>query len=496
MTPEVLATLTALGFALAVFSAIGARVLQRFPRHELEEHCRHVGRPAVFDRIMSGYEQFTLAAESLQVVSTVLTILAGSWWLWGDFRPSDAGAWSRFLGAGIVGVFALLVSTSWVPWAVVRLWAVPFLFHTHRIWWIASLVAWPLTVGLEFVVGVFSRFTESPHEPVDEEEALEDEIMSIVAAGEREGLLEPAAREMIEGVIELDDVTVGEIMTPRSRVDAISVDESWGKVIDYLATTQRSRYPVYAGSLDHIVGLLMVRDLLPHLRDGAPPADLRSILRQPIVVPDSRLADEMLREFLQTRQHLAVVLDEYESVAGIITIEDVLEEIVGEIRDESEPTLPPEVTMVAPNVAEVPGGLHLADLADLLALRLPDSDEYDTVGGLLMATARDVPQVDFRLEHAGALFRVLERSPRQVVRVRVEKRRDSDDDSEDEAGAAAATGEVAATAPASDDSARQAFPAGHGDAAHGEGSAFGDGSGFGDDGESSGGSVSSVARRT
>ncbi|MCA9105710.1 MAG: CBS domain-containing protein [Planctomycetales bacterium] len=422
MDPRLLALITGLATPLAIFAATGARVLHSFHRHELKEYCRTRSRDQVFDRIMAGHERFGLAAESLQLIASVLALLAGSWLLWGDLSPSEPGAWGRFLGAGVVGAFMLLVCTSWIPWGVVRNWGVPFLFHTYRLWWVASIVAWPLVVGLEFVGGLLQRLSDQPDEPVDEEEALEDEIMSIVEAGEHEGLLEPAARNMIEGIIELDDVTIGEIMTPRSQVDAISIDTQWDEVINFIAETQRSRYPVYSDSLNHVIGVLTVRDLMPHLRDNGPRPALREILRPVNIVPDSKLADEMMQDFLKARQHLAVVVDEYDSVAGIVTIEDVLEEIVGEIRDEAEPSRPPEVHLLTPQLAEVPGHLRLDELEESMPVSFPESDEYDTVGGLLMAMARSVPEVGERFEHAGVRFEVLERASRQVLKVRVDCR--------------------------------------------------------------------------
>lgn len=430
MDIRLLALITGLSTGLTLFAAIGARVLQTFSVHELKEYCRTRNRNDVFERIMNGAERFELAAECFQLIASVLALLAGSWLLWGDLSPAEPGAWGRFLGAGVVGAFMLVVTTSWIPWSVVKFWGIPFLFHTHRLWWVGSIIAWPLVVGLAFVGGLLQRFSDRHDEPVDEEEALEDEIMSIVAAGEHEGLLERTAREMIEGIIELDDVTVGEIMTPRSRVDAISIESDLDTVLDQIANTQRSRYPVFSGSLDHVLGVLTVRDLITTLRSNAPRVPLKQLLRPLIVVPDSKLADEMLHEFLHARQHLAVVVDEYDSVAGIVTIEDVLEEIVGEIRDEAEPPRPPEIKMLAPEIAEVPGHLRLVDLETAMPLSLPESDEYDTVAGLLMAEARAVPLVGFRLEHAGARFEVLERSCRQVLRVRVDCREDEAEEGE------------------------------------------------------------------
>ena len=419
ITTALLAAASLVAGAIATFAGIGARVLESFHQHEWEDYCRRLGRQDVMDRILQALDRKALAAESLQWIATVTSLACATAAFWTEIDPRAAGGPTRFVLASLFAIALLLIFGSAVPWTVQRLGAIPFLFYTSRFWVLLSALGWPLWIGLEAVERLGRRLAAQPRSDEAEEEALEDEIMSIVAAGEREGLLESTARDMIEGVIELDDVTVGEIMTPRSRVDAVDVNTPWEELLSILASTQRSRYPVYRGTLDHVIGVLLVRDLLAHLKEGQPQLPLDRLMRQAIVVPDSKLADEMLRDFLQSRQHLAVVVDEYESVAGIVTIEDVLEEIVGEIRDEAEPTRPPEVVSVGPGIVEVPGNLHLDDLSEVLHLEFPETDEYDTVGGLLMMLHHRVPEVGENVVYAGARLTVLERQPRQVLRVRV-----------------------------------------------------------------------------
>ena len=419
MSPTILLAMSIAGLFLAAFAAIGTRVLQRFPRHELEEYCRTRGRVEIFEKVMDQHDQFILAAESLQVVGTVVLTLSGSLYLFGDTDGTALVERWHFLLATLVSIGSVLLLTSWVPWAVVRLWAVPFLFHTWRIWWGASYLGWPLSLGAMVCSFLLSRFSSVPDE-IDEEEALEDEIMSIVATGEREGLLEKTARDMIEGVIELDDLTVSEIMTPRSKVDALEVNQPWSELIHQMSRANRSRFPVYEGTLDQIVGTLVVRDLLKFFINGKlPNQPLRHLTRPALVVPKARLSDEMLNEFLKLRQHLAVVVDECYSMVGIVTIEDILEEIVGEIVDESEMNLEQNVLQSEPGIAVVLGHVRIDELNDELDFALEESDEYDTIAGLLIAEFREIPPTGTTLDTETARITVLEATSRQIVRVKI-----------------------------------------------------------------------------
>ena len=163
-------------------------------------------------------------------------------------------------------------------------------------------------------------------------------FLSVVTEGLHDGVLEKEEREMIEGVMELGDTDVLSIMTPRSNLDALDISVGWDDMQELVVTAGRTRIPVYEGALDNVIGILYVKDLLKELAisPSKPRKKLRELLRKPWFVPTAKPLDELLQEFLRTRNHLAVVVDEYMSVAGVVTIEDVLEEIVGEIVDESD----------------------------------------------------------------------------------------------------------------------------------------------------------------
>jgi CBS domain containing-hemolysin-like protein len=196
----------------------------------------------------------------------------------------------------------------------------------------------------------------------------------------------------------------------------------WEELIHYVVETGRTRIPVYETDLDNIIGILYVKDLLSQL--AKPPEEphrpLRSILRRAWSVPNTKPLDDVLSDFLRTRNHLAMVRDEYQSVAGVITIEDVLEEIVGEIVDEWDDDEEVEILQISDNVSEVTGRVHLDDVNEKLGLDLSDSDDYDTIAGYLVNRLGRIPQVGETVNLEEARLTVIDATRRRIERVRIE----------------------------------------------------------------------------
>jgi len=201
-------------------------------------------------------------------------------------------------------------------------------------------------------------------------------------------------------------------MTPRTDIDALSVDASLDEVLGALDSTGRSRYPVYEQTIDDIVGLVLTRDLIPVLR--SPPAnfDLRAVMRPVHVVPGSREVEDVLTDFKRLKEHMAVVLDEYGGTAGIVTMEDLLEEIVGEILDEyDEPEEAPAVE--GADLVIVPGGTNIGEMNERFGLSVPD-DHYTTVGGYVFGALGRLPVPGDRVTAGGAVFTVRAMDGRRV----------------------------------------------------------------------------------
>ena len=265
-----------------------------------------------------------------------------------------------------------------------------------------------------------ARASGQDEEEDDEEEAFEDEILSMVSEGEHDGFLEPDARDMIEGVMELDDNDVASVMTHRSQVDALEEGTDWEEMVRFVVESGRTRIPVYQRTIDDIVGLLYAKDLLREsLRSESKRKPLRKLLRHPMFVPETTLLDEMLSKFLHVRTHLAIVQDEYGGLAGVVTIEDVLEEIVGEIVDETDKDKSEEITILNSNQADVLGTVHISRLNEKLGVELPEDDQFDTVSGLIMHQLNEIPRSGHELTIGRIQFNIQEANRRQIKSVRV-----------------------------------------------------------------------------
>lgn len=416
-----------LGLALGGFAATGAKVLHEFSRRDLERYCRRRNRRDLFNDVLDRHAVGAVAAETVEIVGILLVVFAVTTW-WCRSAPSAAADLHLPILAAVATVALLMAVTIWIPWAVVQVWSAPFLYHTWPLWRGLARGLWPLTLAAQACNVAVHRLAGQPAVSEDEEEAFEDEIRTIVTAGMRDGLLEADAREMIEGVIELGDVDVSEIMTPRCDVDAIDLAMSWQEMLQFVTEVGRTRLPVYEGTLDNVVGILYVKDLLAVLCQNNLPADpsLRPLLREPWFVPETKAVDDLLREFRRTRSHMAIVVDEYRAVAGVVTIEDTLEEIVGEIADESDEEEEVDLIRIDASTIEVDGRVHVDELNEEFGLALPESEEYDTVAGLVIHAAGRIPVAGDVVQQGPVRFTVLKATPRRVERIRVDLMQTSD----------------------------------------------------------------------
>ena len=421
MTSDTALWLALAGMLSTCLSAIGAKSLTVFSRHDLEDICRRRGRLHRLGQVLKSHDKVGLAAETLQVVGTSLVIVAGTSWVWQESHAEVAADW-RFLASGVaVGSLFLLAVEIWIPWAAARLWATPFVYYTWPLWQAVYVVLTPLILGARFFDTFFHRLAgRQPEAPT--EDSFEDEIRTIVTEGHREGLLEEDAREMIEGVMELSDVDVSEVMTPRTDMISISVSLSWEELLDFVIGQGHTRIPVYERNRDDIVGTLYTKDLLPVLAKNAKtPADpWTSLLREPYFVPETKPIDVLLQEFQHSRNQMAIVLDEYGGVSGLVTMEDVLEEIVGEITDEYDKDLVDGIRHLEDGSAEVLAKVHIDEINERLGLALPEDGDFDTIGGLVFSELGHVPLVGEELTLNFVRLTVLEATNRRVLRVRIE----------------------------------------------------------------------------
>ncbi len=255
-----------------------------------------------------------------------------------------------------------------------------------------------------------------------------EEIRLIIEQGGEQGVLEAEEEQMIHAVIELGDLRVHEVMVPRIAMVALPASATFDEAIDRVIDEGHSRIPVYDETIDEIVGILYAKDLLPFLKSGAPERPiLRTLLRTPVFVPESMSVDDLLHELQRRKVHLAVVLDEYGGTAGLVTIEDLLEEIVGEIQDEYDEE-EPMIVHLSDDEVRVDGRANVNDLADLFGTKiaLEDEDEYDTVGGLIYHRIGGVPKPGDQVKVDGLTLTVETTDGRRVSKVLVVRVRDAD----------------------------------------------------------------------
>jgi CBS domain containing-hemolysin-like protein len=423
VTEEITFWLAAAGLLATCLASIGARSLAEFSPHELKEISRRRKSSERLGQILRDHDQAGLAAETLQVVATALCVASGVFWLWVRSQAAGPPDWAEF-ALSLAGMALLLLAVEiWIPYAVVGLWGDAFLYHTWPLWRAIAVAVYPLVLGARFIDALFHRLAGRPQEPFDEE-SFEEDIRTMVNEGHREGLLEEEAREMIEGIIALGEADVAEIMTPRTDMVSIARSLSWQEMLDVAVQSGHTRIPVYDKNRDDIVGVLHVKDLLPELTRGAatPEKSWTALLREPHFVPETKPIDALLQEFQRTRHHLAVVLDEYGGVAGLVTIEDVLEEIVGEIVDEYDKELVEGVRELGEGVFESLGRVHVDEINERLGVELPDEEDFDTIAGLVFHELGHVPRVGEEVCLGDVKITVLEATRRRIERLRIEVR--------------------------------------------------------------------------
>jgi len=261
-----------------------------------------------------------------------------------------------------------------------------------------------------------------------------EELKLIVERGGEQGILEAEEEQMINAVIELGDRRLHEVMVPRIAIVALPVTATLDEAIDLIVEEGHSRVPVYEESIDGVIGIVYAKDLLPVLKVGsnARPT-VRALLRTPLFVPESMSIDDLLHEFQRRKVHIAIVLDEYGGTAGLLTIEDLLEEIVGEIQDEYD-VEEPMIERLSTDEVRIDGRVDVDELGEIfeIPLALEDADEYDTVGGLIFHRLGKVPKPGDEVRLNGLKLTVETTDGRRVGKVLAVRQRDPDDDADED----------------------------------------------------------------
>ena len=298
--------------------------------------------------------------------------------------------------------------------------------HPERVArWLAPplmMFAWamtPFTILLNRSAQIVLRGFGERGEPAGEEAVHSpEELRMLVEQSQEGGALERQDADLIEGVFEFSEKNARKVMTPRTDIIALDIDATLAETLRTVEEGGFSRYPVYDESIDNVVGLVLAKDFIRVLQQPPEQFVLSKVMRSVHVVPGSREVEEVLSDFKRLKEHMAIVLDEYGGTAGLVTMDDLLEEIVGEILDEYDEAEPPAPVAVEGQTL-VPGAMHVADLNDKFGLVVPDED-YTTIGGYVFGALGRLPVVGDRVSVSGAMLTVREMTGRRVETLALE----------------------------------------------------------------------------
>ena len=322
-------------------------------------------------------------------------------------------------GVTLVLMFFNLVFGELVPKRIALQKAEAFCMLTvmpvHYISIILSPFTKLLSVSTKLVLKLLRMQTE------DQEEAVtEEEIKALLKMGNESGTFDDEEREMIDSVFAFDDRTAREIMVPRRDVVVMDIGEPFDELIDEVLESRHSRIPVYEENIDNIIGVLHVKDVMIEMRrSGLDGMNIRDMLHEPFFVPETKEADELFRTMQETRHHMALLVDEYGGFSGIVTMEDLVEEIMGDINEEYEEVVP-EIVPVSEDEYVLDGGILIEDLNDELGLKL-ETENYDTLSGYLIEQLGHIPAKEDRdvIESDNLVFTVEEVKDNRITKVRL-----------------------------------------------------------------------------
>jgi CBS domain containing-hemolysin-like protein len=328
------------------------------------------------------------------VVNTVALILASfsATLLSVRFLPPQFGFWADLGVSLALSVFLLIFAEVTPKTLAIRQSERVALVAAPVVNWLAGAlrpVIWFITLVARAITG--GRAARSPY-------LTEQELMTLLHVSEEQGVIEEKEGEMITGIIEIGDKMVREVMVPRTDMTAVERSASLEEIIQLFEEYRHTRLPVYEEDLDHIVGMINMKDLLVILDRDRSAFDMKSLMRRAHFTPESKKVDELLHQMQTEKVHMMIVLDEYGGTAGLVTLEDVLEEIVGEIRDEYDVGEEEPLQILDAHTASVDARYPMDELNDELQLGLEESSDYDSVGGFVYATLGEIPQAGTTFE--------------------------------------------------------------------------------------------------
>ena len=411
--------IAAISVCLTTFLSVAYLALRHVSWVRLEEAFEQQGHPERTETIRQRLSKFLLTCAALRLFTNLILLLSIVYYCTHTDSPKN-GAIEPYLNGFLVSAFILMVFSIAIPHAWARYAGTSVLVRSYPVLWFLETIFRPLNAILHLVDPVVRRLAGiSVEDEASRLEEKQEELLNVVEEGEKAGIVDEKEADMIASVLELRDSTAGEIMTPRTDVIGIEVGAELSQVVDIVIARGHSRYPVFEESIDKIIGMLYAKDLLKDLNHPDPAQGIRHRLRDPHFVPESKSLRDLLRDLQNAKVHLAVVLDEYGGTAGVVTVEDIVEELFGEITDEYEGPQEEPIKKIDEHTFEIDARNHVDEMNEELDLNLPEDDTYETVGGFAFAQLGYIPTSGDSFIHENMLFTIIDAEPRKINRLRI-----------------------------------------------------------------------------
>ncbi|HEY8665605.1 MAG TPA: hemolysin family protein [Tepidisphaeraceae bacterium] len=414
-TPLVVAGVAAASLASLFFSTL-TYSLRHFSRTRLGDYLQRHDKTRWLAPTIEHSADLVFVTAMARLIANMLILIGVLELLYVSYPGESIHTLRYILAVIITGIITLFVSVA-IPHAAAKYGGEIFvgacagLLHTLR--WLLT----PVTKIMHAIEGLARKTAGAT--AIREPEQIEEEILSVVEEGQKEGVVDDQEREMIQSVIQFRDTQAGQIMTARTEIVALDIHCSVDEIKRTIEESGHSRIPVYDGTLDQIRGILYARDLLRYLGVSASQFDITSAMRPAFYVPEIKPLRDLLRDFRLQKVHLAIVLDEYGGTAGLVTIEDILEELVGDISDEHEPKEPALLKRIDDHTYEADARIYIDEFNRVLGAGLPEDDGYDTLGGFISASLGRIPAANTTFEHKGIRYTILDAEPQKVNRVKI-----------------------------------------------------------------------------
>jgi len=403
-----------------LFFSVNSIALRIYSSVKLYEAFKSAGKEDQLEKFVDNTERFVLSCGLYRLVANVCLVLS----LLAFFaaRRADGLHVADFVLTFIIAVVLFSLFSLAIPHAWAKYTGEKVLSRTNALLMILASVAAPLLFLFRLYDGLVRRLagvTQVSTETKQEEK--EEEFLNVVEQRKMEGVVDEEEQEMIENVLELSDTDVENIMTPRTDIVAVSAEGGLEEVLATISKAGHSRIPVYEQNIDNIIGLIYAKDLLGEIGNDPANFKIRDKMRKAYFVPETKSLRQLLHEFQNQKLHIAIVLDEYGGTAGIVTIEDILEELVGEIADEYEEPVPESIKRLDENTVEVDARMYIDDLNKEFELQLPEDEDYDTVGGFVFSHLGYIPGTGQTFDYEDLKFIISSAEARRIKRIKIQK---------------------------------------------------------------------------